>query len=51
MNLIKYYKIGIIYIIKSPYIFIKYFYIGLKSLILTFPIILINKLTSIFQKE
>lgn len=51
MNLIKYYKIGIIYIIKSPYIFIKYFYIGLKSLILTFPIILINKLTSIFKKE
>lgn len=51
MKLLTYYKSGIIFIIKSPYIFIKYFLIGIKALLTTFPIAIIKKIINILKKE
>ena len=51
MKLITYYKKGIIYIIKSPYIFIKYFLIGIKTLIIALPLSLINKILNTIKKD
>lgn len=45
MNLIKLYKTGFIFIITLPIKIIKYFLIGLKTLLLTFPMSLIYKFT------
>lgn len=51
MNLIKYFKLGIIFIIKSPVTFTKYFLLGIKALIITLPATVINQITNIFKKE
>lgn len=51
MNLIRYFKTGIIFIIQSPYVFIKYFFIGIKSLLITFPLAIIEKIKNIIKKE
>ena len=51
MNLIRYFKLGIIFIIRSPFKFIKYFLIGIKSLIITFPITITKKKINILKKE
>ena len=49
MNLINYYKKGILFIIKSPILFIKYFLLGLKTLLITLPNTLIEKITIILN--
>ena len=51
MKLITYLKLGSIFIIKSPIVFIKYFLLGLKSLIITLPALIINKSIYIIKKE
>lgn len=51
MKIIKYFKLGIIFILKSPLIFIKYFIIGMKCIIITFPLMIIKKTINIFKKE
>lgn len=51
MNLIKYYKEGLIFLIKSPILFTRYFLLGLKTLLITLPNTLIEKIIIIFKKE
>ena len=44
MKIIKYYIKGLNFIIKMPYSFTRYFFIGIKYIILALPIYIINKI-------
>lgn len=51
MNLLKYFFIGLINIIKSPFIFTKYFFTGLITIITIFPKYIILGFKFLFNKE
>lgn len=51
MKLIKYFKLGTIFILKSPIVFVKYFLLGIQALIITLPLTIINQIINIFKKE
>lgn len=51
MKLLKYFITGTITIIKSPFLFIKYFFIGLISIITIIPYYLITGLKFLFNKQ
>jgi len=51
MNILRYIFIGIVSIIKFPFLFIKYFFIGLITIISIFPYYIITGLKFLFSKK
>ena len=51
MNIIKYFIIGLITIIKFPFLFLKFFLIGLITILSIFPYYIITGIKFIFKKK